>query len=130
MASIQQWVRQMPAINKLFYRELGQRVAQYRRTAELTQVQLAERLGVSQQTMAHYENGYLRISVEMLMQLTKELHVPLEDLTNAPKVDTRKKRGPASILERQVAQIGAMPRTKQKFISEMLEALIQQQSAS
>ena len=129
MASIQQWVRQMPAINKLFYRELGQRVAQYRRTAELTQVQLAERLGVSQQTMAHYENGYLRISVEMLMQLTKELQVPLETLIDAPKVDARKKRGPASILERQVKQIGAMPRTKQKFISEMLEAMIQQQSA-
>jgi hypothetical protein len=34
------------------------------------------------------------------------------------------------VLERQVEQIGAMPRTKQKFIGEMLEALIQQQSAS
>jgi hypothetical protein len=40
-------------------------------------------------------------------------------------------RGPASILQRQIEQIGLMPRAKQKVISEMLAALIkQQQSAS
>jgi hypothetical protein len=40
------------------------------------------------------------------------------------------KRGPASILQRQIEQIGQMPRAKQKFIAEMLEALIKQQKAS
>ncbi|QOC21582.1 hypothetical protein IC757_11075 [Wenzhouxiangella sp. AB-CW3] len=40
------------------------------------------------------------------------------------------KRGPASILQRQIEQIGLMPRAKQKFITEMLEALIRQQKAS
>ena len=40
------------------------------------------------------------------------------------------KRGPASILQRQIEQIGTMPRAKQKFITEMLEALIKQQQAS
>lgn len=130
MASIQQWVREMPVKDNPFYRELGRRIAQYRRTADLTQVQLAERLGVSQQTMAHYENGYLRISVELIRQLSKELSIPVEELIDAPKVEKRKKRGPASVLERQVEKIGTMPRTKQKFISEMLDALIQQQSAT
>jgi len=39
--------------------------------------------------------------------------------------------GPASILQRQIEQIGLMLRAKQKFITEMLDALIkQQQSAS
>ncbi len=40
------------------------------------------------------------------------------------------KRGPASILQRQIEQVGRMPRAKQKFITEMLEALIKQQQAA
>jgi hypothetical protein len=32
--------------------------------------------------------------------------------------------------DRQIEQIGMMPRAKQKFITEMLEALIKQQQAS
>jgi len=40
------------------------------------------------------------------------------------------KRGPASTLQRQIEQISLMPRTKQKFITEMLGALIKQQQAS
>jgi len=39
------------------------------------------------------------------------------------------KPGPASVLQRQIEQVGLMPRTKQKFITEMLDALIKQQSA-
>jgi len=35
-----------------------------------------------------------------------------------------------STLQRQIEQIGLMPRSKQKFITEMLEALIKQQQAS
>ena len=38
----------------------------------------------------------------------------------------KKKRGPASKLEQQVAQIRQLPRTKQKFVSEMLDTVLQQ----
>ena len=37
------------------------------------------------------------------------------------------KRGPVSTLQQQIEQITLMPRAKQKFITEMLDALIQQQ---
>jgi len=40
------------------------------------------------------------------------------------------KRGPASVLQRQIEQIGLMPRNKQKVIVEVLEAMIKQQQAS
>jgi hypothetical protein len=40
------------------------------------------------------------------------------------------KRGLASTLQWQIEQIGLMPRSKQKFITEMLDALIKQQQAS
>ena len=64
----------------------------------------------------------------MLPTLAKLFAVSLEQLTGM--VATPAKRGPASTLQRQIEQISLMPRSKQKFITEMLEALIKQQQAS
>ena len=116
--------------DKQFYRELGQRIARFRKAQGLTQVQLAEILGIAQQTMAHYEGGSLRVAVALLKPLTKALDVSFEELLDEAGAATKKKRGPSSKLQRQIEQIGTMPRTKQKFISEMLEALINQRQAS
>ena len=40
------------------------------------------------------------------------------------------KRGPTSLLQKQIEQISLMPRGKQKFINEMLDALIKQQQSA
>ena len=129
MASIKQWTLKMSPEDKTYYQQLGQRIAQFRKAQGLTQVQLAEILGIAQQTMAHYEGGNLRIAVALLSPLAKALSITVEDLINeAPP--SKKKRGPASIMQRQIEQIGLMPRAKQKFISDMLEALIQQQQSA
>jgi len=94
----------------------------------LTQIQLAEQLGISQQLIAAYEAGARKIPASMLPTLAKLFAVPLEELVGMEKRPA--KRGPASVLQRQIEQIGQMPRAKQKFITEMLEALIRQQKAS
>jgi transcriptional regulator with XRE-family HTH domain len=131
MALIQQWTSKMAPEDKTYYEQLGQRIARYRKAQGLTQVQLAEVLGIAQQTMAHYEGGRLRIAVSMLSALADALSVSVEELIHEETPAAKKKRGPASVLQRQMEQIGRMPRAKQKFITEMLEALIkQQQSAS
>lgn len=129
MASIQQWTLKMTPKDKSFYERLGRRIAQHRKAQGLTQVQLAKILGIAQQTMAHYEGGRLRIPVAMLSLLAKALSVSVEDLIGEAPV-SKKKRGPTSILQRQIEQIGLMPRAKQKFITEMLEALIKQQQTA
>ena len=109
-----------------YYQQLGQRIAQYRKAQGLTQVQLAEILGIAQQTLAHYEGGKLRIAVALLAPLATALAITVEDLIRQAPAN-KKKRGPVSIMQRQIEQIGLMPRAKQKFISEMLDAIIQQQ---
>ncbi len=128
MASIQQWTLKMAPEDKTFYAQLGQKIARYRKAQGLTQVQLAEILGVAQQTMAHYEGGHLRIAVAMLSPLANALSVPVEELIDET-LKTKKKRGPTSILQRQIEQVGLMPRAKQKFIIEMLDGLIKQQQS-
>ncbi len=87
--------------------------------------QLAKTLGISQQLIAAYEAGSRKIPASLLPRLTKLFAVTLEELIGMEKLPT--KRGPRSILQQQIEQIGLMPRSKQQFIIEMLEALIKQQ---
>ena len=50
------------------------------------------------------------------------------DETTIP--EAKSKCGPKSKLEQQIEQVALMPRAKQKFISEMLDALIKQQQSA
>ena len=111
--------------DKAFFQTLGRQVADLRKEMRMTQTQLAETLGISQQLIAAYEAGSRKIPVSMLPTLATLFAVTLEQLVGMKQLPT--KRGPASILQRQMEQINTLPKSKQKFISEMLEALINQQ---
>ena len=114
--------------DKLFYQALGQRAAQFRKARGLTQQQLAEILGISQQTMAHYKVGRLRIAVALLPGLTRALEITVEESLEEVPRTTKGKRDPASTLEKQIEQISQLPPAKQKFVIEMLDTVIQQAS--
>jgi transcriptional regulator with XRE-family HTH domain len=114
--------------DKVFFKQLGKRIAEHRKEMGLTQAQLADTLTISQQLIAAYEAGSRKVPASMLPILARLFAVSLEQLTGLET--TPPKRGPASTLQRQIEQISLMPRSKQKFITEMLEALIKQQQAS
>jgi len=107
---------------------LGKRIAELRLESGYTQQVLAEELGIAQQTLAHYEVGRLRMPVTLLPNFARIFAVPIDDLLGV--TNGKSKRGPASNLQRQIEQVGLMPRAKQKFITEMLDALIKQQQAA
>jgi transcriptional regulator with XRE-family HTH domain len=117
--------------DEVFYQALGRRIAEARKAQGITQVQLAKILGVSQQTIAHYEGGRLRLVASLLPQIARAIGMPVIELMGEVEVvEMKNKRGPKSKLEQQIEQIRSMPRSRQKFISEMLDALIEQQKAS
>jgi transcriptional regulator with XRE-family HTH domain len=113
---------------KVFYQALGQRIAALRKEQGITQVQLAETLGIAQQTLAHYEVGRLRIVAGMLPLLARVLTTSVEELLGEGSATTRSKRGPASKLQQQLEQISQLPKAKQRFVMEMLDTVIQQAS--
>lgn len=123
----QQWVSVMTQDEKDYFKELGSRLAQLRKAAGLTQVQLAETLGISQQMVASYEVGRRRIPVSMLPALAQALKVQVDALLGStPKAQAR--RGPASQLQRSIERIGELPKPKQRFVLEMLETVLAQAS--
>jgi len=113
---------QMNQNDQTFFKELGLRIAALRKESGMTQTQLADVLKISQQLVGAYEIGSRKIPASMLPSIATLFAVPLDQLMGIDKQPL--KRGPASVLQRQIEQIGLMPRDKQKFIAEMLEAMI------
>ena len=73
--------------------------------------------------------GRLRIAVSVLPLLAQTLTVSIEEIvTGTEPVNSKGKRGPTPTLQRQMEQVSMLPRAKQKFVSEMLETVIQQQT--
>ncbi|NRA73107.1 MAG: hypothetical protein HRU24_19120 [Gammaproteobacteria bacterium] len=65
------------------------------------------------------------------MPLADILNSSVDELINGQeKTRTDGKRGLVSKLQQHIEQIGLIPRDKQKFITEMLEALIKQQQSA
>jgi len=109
---------------RTFFEKLGSRIATLRKERGLTQVQLAETLGVSQQHMQSFEKGRRRVPVSALPELSKALGVSIEDLIEA---DTKpSKRGPTAKLQRQLEQLQELPRSSQRFVTQMLDTVLQQ----
>jgi transcriptional regulator with XRE-family HTH domain len=109
-----------------FFIALGERIATLRKEHDITQVQLAEVLGVSQQTVQAYEVGRRRIPVSALPKVAKLLALPMEELFGEPERPARGKRGPSSQLERSLERIAELPKQKQRFVVEMLETVLAQ----
>lgn len=108
-----------------FFKALGARIALGRKAQNLTQLQLCERLGIPQQTLANYEGGHVRFPASMLPTLAQILGMTLDELLGQEK--PKGKRGPASRLQQQIDRIRELPKTKQQVVMEMLDMLLASQ---
>lgn len=112
---------------RTFFEGLGQRIAQARRDADMTQVQLAERLGIEQPQLASYEVGRRRVPVSLLPSLARTLGVTIEALVDEDGAAAGPmKRGPASRLQRQLDAINRLPKAQQRAVTTMLDAMLAQ----
>jgi transcriptional regulator with XRE-family HTH domain len=98
---------------KSFFKQLGARIAALRKDQGLTQVQLAEALGLTQQMVASYELGRRRVPVSLLPQIAATLAVSLDELIGKHGT-TPAKRGPAPKLQQQIERIQQLPRSHPK----------------
>lgn len=114
-----------PDPETLFFQKLGQRIAALRKHRGLTQTALGEVLGLGQTVIASYEIGRRRVPVSLLAPLAKALNTSTVDLLEVEPAPG--KRGPVPKLQRQIDQVGRLPRTQQQFVSKFLDTVLQQQ---
>lgn len=112
--------------DRQFFRELGERLKRFRAEAGLTQVEVAERLNISQQVYGSYEVGRLRLPASLLPELAPLFGVSIEQIVGLK--EPKNKRGPTPRLLQQIEQLHSLPRAKQKFVSEFLDTILSQAS--
>src|ERR1051325_10414016 len=114
----------MAAKGRKFFEELGARLAELRKAQGLTQTQLAELLGISQQLVAAHESGERRIPVDLLAEPARLLGVSVEQILGLKPENG--KRGPTPRLQQQLERISRLPKARQRFVMEMLETALRQ----
>ncbi len=69
---------------------MGQRIAELRMAFGWSQVELANKIGVTKQTVSNWENENIQPSIEMLVRLAKVFHVATDfilGLDDTPRLD-------------------------------------------
>lgn len=113
--------------DQTFFKTLGGRIAEARKDRRFTQAQLAEQLGIAQQTLAHYETGRARIAASLLPRLTEILDVSFDEiLVGQPAPYRPGRRGPPSQLAQQLDALGQLPKARQKVVYDVLSAILAQ----
>jgi len=109
---------------KAFFQQLGARIAEFRKGTSITQVQLADTLGVSQQTVASWEVGRRGVPIATLPALARTLSVSVESLIGEKAVPA--KRGPAPQLQQKIERLNRLPKAQQRLVMQMLDGVLQQ----
>jgi len=107
--------------------QLGDRLARAREQAGISQVELARRMGTSQQTVAYWERKAVSLRSDVIVKLAEILEVSADDIlgTAAGKSRTAKPSGKARQLFDAVSRL---PRRQQDKIISILEPFVAEHS--
>ena len=113
-----------PVPNDPEQESLGERLARFRRERGLTQVELAQRLGVAQPVVSDYERGELRLHGQLIVKLTQILGVSSEELLGlkklAPNGAIKNRR-----LLRRLQEIERLPRRDQQALLRTIDRFLE-----
>ena len=117
------------AESRAFFAVLGRHITQLRKQRGMTQAELARALGVSQQAVFAYEIGDRRVSVLILVKLSKVFLTPVGEIVRlAEPVPPRKRNfSPRAMYHGQRLQ--ALSKTQQRFVLRIIDVLEASNSA-
>jgi transcriptional regulator with XRE-family HTH domain len=108
---------------------IAQRLARIRRERGLTQVELAQRLGVAQPVVSDYERGELRLHGQLIVKLSEILGVSSEELLGLKKVPSNGVLKNRRLLRRLQA-IERLPRRDQQALLRTIDRFLDSFRAS
>lgn len=98
----------------------GKHLASLRKKANLTQIELSEKLGVSKEIINYLENRAENPTMEQIKKIAVFFDVSADELI----FETPKKSSLNSKIKKQFEKIQNLPENKQKIISDMLDGVI------
>jgi len=105
---------------------LGKRISSFRKERGLTQVELADKIGLAQPVLSNYERGKLRPNHQVLSQLSKALQVSTDEL-----LGLQKSSGKAPLNRRFLRRLQAiehLPKRDQEALLRTIDAFLSKAS--
>jgi len=102
---------------------LGHRLTRLRKDRGFTQVELAEKVGITQVLISAYETDRCAFSVEMAVRFALVLGISLDELLH-PKAKKLSARKPSRRVLRRLEQIERLPRRKQTALLTTIDAFL------
>lgn len=112
----------LPPLN-LGSETLGQRIARLRKAKGLTQVQLAEVIGLAQDLISAYELDKLGMKAEMVIRFARALAVSTDELLGVKPAKSEAKQ-PSLKLIRRLHKIQSLPSAQQKALLKTIDMYI------
>jgi len=110
--------------DKLF--GVGARLANLRRTAGYTQIELAEALGVTQRMISYYEGQPDPPPSTLLPKLAKTLGVSVDELLGIAAIKANRK--PDSRLARRLLQVDKLPPAAKRQVIQLIDAFLKRET--
>ena len=105
----------------------GERLAEARENAGLSQAELGKKLGITQRAIAHWERKNTALRPEQLKSLAEILDISIDQLISGNKVKT-KKATPQGKVKQVFDAVSKLPRRQQEKIIDVLQPFIAQHS--
>jgi transcriptional regulator with XRE-family HTH domain len=105
------------------FTEHGKRLAELRKAAGLSQMEVAKELGIPQRTISFYEREARQVPQHLVKPLAELFGVAPEIILGLGE-EPQKKRGPKSKLERLCEKATHLPQAKQDLIIKLLGEII------
>lgn len=103
---------------------IGRRIARIRKARGLTQAELAERIDTIQAMVSDYESDRRRLYAQVLVRIAQALSVSVDELLGTRAGKAGSGNAISLRLSRRMQKLDALPRTRQKFVLQTLDALL------
>jgi transcriptional regulator with XRE-family HTH domain len=107
---------------------LGERLAKARERAGISQVELAERMGTSQQTVAYWERKAVSLRSDVIIQLAEILDISADELLGTGKRPNRAAK-PSGKARQLFDAVSKLPRRQQEKIIAVLEPFVNEHAS-
>jgi transcriptional regulator with XRE-family HTH domain len=103
---------------------IGVRLKKIRLARGLSQAQLAEKIGVTRETITAYESGRARLLDDVILSLAKALATSADEILGLKKSDMASADTPSVQVARRMQRIKKLPAAEQKAILKNIDMFL------
>jgi transcriptional regulator with XRE-family HTH domain len=105
------------------YRHFGTRIKELRKLKSLTQADLAELIGKTEDTVSNIERGFAGTGLDTIMSLAESLDVHVSELFTSPDKTRKKTNTSAPLMEQLIALAGQLDEHTLSILIQHCDAL-------